>query len=612
VQPKVRIPEKDEKEIAEAVLLLKKRALLKERNQVKDFHTKAVIELKLAAMSEHVRSRAEAYLRGENRPVQSLKDAAQNPGDANEVRREWAEVIKEYDEKKAKWAKPALASEIEFQKAVVNYSVAITPLIEAFDSAKSSNIDGVKARAAKASGMLSAAQRSLIPLSSACSDAQDELKAFFELVDYLKTKPPKSLVEVKGARVSFDEAIQKVRSTEQAIEAQVTAINQLAKKQQKELEGLIRDMVAAAVAWAKTENVREGAEVVESLLNGVVNAVQALDSEPMSALAVQGLHSLIKGLSDGVKLSAAGIKTVMLKQDHKHDVLGLIDKLEADDFIQAKLDLIKMGLSWLVEPLGLIPNVGAIVRTAANLGFGLVVGTLKKAAAKQAAAMEKKSGKVNVDAEIKEAAEIIRESTLGYVKAALEGAVKALAKPEEAAGEFLMSVLGEVLGPPLEKLVAEVVGEFDLVDKEQVKATVEKSWAALEAQKKELQAMVKIDKSFGFDEEAAKAVTLKNLDGLAQGTSCRVVVAASPQLETTRGVAVLIGDGHGEDNVSFVTSLVKAGQGCQGTVLMKEKGGAVFAGELVFTFSDDKAEAWVRSYVSHYGSGITRKKLTFR
>ncbi len=87
-----------------------------------------------------------------------------------------------------------------------------------------------------------------------------------KLVDHLKTKPPQTLVEVKGARVSFDEAIQKVRSTEQAIQAQVTAINELAKKQQKSLESLIKEMVAAAVAWTETENVREGAEVVESLL----------------------------------------------------------------------------------------------------------------------------------------------------------------------------------------------------------------------------------------------------------------------------------------------------------------------------------------------------------
>ncbi len=342
-----------------------------------------------------------------------------------------------------------------------------------------------------------------------------------------------------------------------------------------------------------------------------MNAVQALDSEPMSALAIQGLHSLIKGLSDGFKLAAAGIKSQMLKSGHK-DVMSLIDKLEADAFVQAKLDLIKMGLSWLVEPLGLIPNVGAIVRTAANLGFGLVVGTLKKAAAKQAAALEKKSGNANVDAEIEEAAKLIRESALGYVKSALEGGVKALAKPEEAAGEFLMSVLGEVLGPPLERLVAEVVGEFDLVDKEQVKATVRVAKRAPSSGRpRKLQAMTLIDRGFGFDEEAAKEITLKNLGGLEKGKSCPVVVAASPELVTTRGVALLIGTGHSQNNVSFVTSLVKSGQGFEGSMVMKEQAGRVFAGEVVFTFADDKAEAWVKSYISHYGSSLTRQKVTF-
>ena len=50
-----------------------------------------------------------------------------------------------------------------------------------------------------------------------------------------------------------------------------------------------------------------------------------------------------------------------------------------------------MGLSWLVEPLGLIPTAGPIVRTVANIGFGTVVGTLKKAAAKQAQRPEQTS-----------------------------------------------------------------------------------------------------------------------------------------------------------------------------------------------------------------------------
>ncbi len=60
-----------------------------------------------------------------------------------------------------------------------------------------------------------------------------------------------------------------------------------------------------------------------------------------------------------------------------------------------------------------------------------------------------------------------------------------------------------------------------------------------------------------------------------------------------------------------MTSLVKSGQGFEGSMLMKEQAGRVFAGEVVFTFADDKAEAWVKSYISHYGSSLTRQKVTF-
>ena len=376
---------------------------------------------------------------------------------------------------------------------------------------------------------MSTAQGTLDPLSKALDRSREQLEGFIATVDkVLKPKPPETLDEVRGTRTTLDGEVQGLRANQQAVKAQVTAINKLANKQQKALEDLIKEMVAAAVAWSETENVREGAEVVESLLNGVVNAAQALDSEPMSALAIQGLHSLIKGLSDGVKLSAAGIKSSLLKKGNK-DVMGLIDKLEADAFIQAKLDLIKMGLSWLVEPLGLIPNVGAIVRSAANLGSGLVVGTLKKAAAKQAAAKEKKSGNAKVDTEIREAAEIIRESALGYVKSVLGGGVKALAKPRGHGGEFLMSVLGESSGPPLEAIVAKVVGEFDLVDKEQVKATVRRQSG------RRRQAGQRAE---GDDEDrqelrlrrggGEEAVTIKNLDDLPQGQSCSSRRGTSP------------------------------------------------------------------------------------
>ena len=129
-----------------------------------------------------------------------------------------------------------------------------------------------------------------------------------------------------------------------------------------------------------------------------------------------------------------------------------------------------------------------------------------------------------------------------------------------------------------------------------------------------MQKMAQINMNFAFDEQAARTLTITNLEGLAQGSSCDVLVASSPELKSTRGVALLIGDGHSDNNISFVTSLLKAGEGHKGTVLMKEEGSTVFSGELVFTFSDDSAKELVKSYIAHYGSGnnrITRKKLTF-
>jgi hypothetical protein len=68
------------------------------------------------------------------------------------------------------------------------------------------------------------------------------------------------------------------------------------------------------------------------------------------------------------------------------------------------------------------------------------------------------------------------------VKGVLAGTVKAVAKPEEGVGELLLEVLGGVLGAPLQRLVAEVVGEFDLINKEQVKKTVQSGRDAVASQ----------------------------------------------------------------------------------------------------------------------------------
>jgi hypothetical protein len=85
-----------------------------------------------------------------------------------------------------------------------------------------------------------------------------------------------------------------------------------------------------------------------------------------------------------------------------------------------------------------------------------------------------------------------------------------------------------------------VVGEFDRVDKEQVQATAPDARDAVAAEAKELQAKTRIDKELRLQRWGGEAVTLENLDAWEEGgESCAVVVAASPKLETTRGVGLL-------------------------------------------------------------------------
>ncbi len=401
----------DAEKIATAVVLLNKRDQLKDKHGPKDLLKKARVEFDLAQMSEYIISRAEARRRGENRP--SLTEARDKRRDPGSVSQEWALVVQEFDDQKVKWAEPALKSEARLQSAIFVFNDALSPLIEALKAAKSSNIPLVEGKAEAATEKLSTAQGTLDPLSKALDRSREQLEGFIATVDkVLKPKPPETLDEVRGTRTTLDGEVQGLRAAQQAVKDQVAAINNLAKKEQKNLEQLVKEMVAAAVAWRQTEKVRQGSDVAASLLNGAVNAAQALDSEPMSALALQGLNWLIKGVCDGIKVAAGGIKAAMLKSAYD-DVMGLVDKLEADDFIQAKLDLIKLGLSWVAEPLGLIPNVGAIVRTAVNVGVAAVLGTLKKAAAKQAkAAKAARGGTVEVDltAEVDEAVDVIRES----------------------------------------------------------------------------------------------------------------------------------------------------------------------------------------------------------
>ena len=608
---KVRIPEKDATEVRKAVKLLEI-----QRGGKANVLTLLSVEIKLKAMSEHIRSLAEAQMRGDHRPTAELDDIRKVDWDQGEVAKEWQKVVTEYETTKTKWAVPAKASEIEFKAAVDNYSVAMQPLFNALEMAKTANIPKVTDRADKAIGLLKQAQATLPPLSAAAAKAVQDLDEFILLVELLKTEPPQTLPEVNGARARFAESVQECRNAELAIKNQVQAINTLCKSLQTKIEQNIKDMVAAAIAWRKTADIREGADWFETVANGVVEAVQVLDSEPMSAPAVQGVHMLIKGVTDLVKVGAASYKAYELG---KTDVMVLVDDLNEDDFVQMKLDLILMALLWAAEPLGFIPNVGTLIRSAINAGTKQIVGTLKKAATKQAAAMRQKRKLAAKDFD--EEIDVIKETLKEYVKTAIEDGVKGIAEMDDYIkgakdpAEVIIDIVAAIFGPSLQAMLAKVIPDLGLTNPDTVKATLQGARNSVDTLAHQQLQISKISLDFAYDEAAAKVLSVQNLKALAKGDDCTVVVAASPNFKGTRGVGLLIGDGHSSDNVAFIEALVKEGSGYEGSVTMKDKGGRTSKGEVVFAFSDGGAKELVKSYMQHYGTGdnrITGKKLTFK
>jgi hypothetical protein len=605
----VTVPDEREKQISEALALLKLR-----QDTSRSTFSRIAGELKLYALSEEVRSLAEARLRGEQRPTPELRDLARGRDDQARVASEWANVIKELAQRKAAWAEPALDSEIRFQTALINYDHALEPLFTGLGAAKGSGVPGVTGNAEKVLATLQKARDTLQPVSEQATKAVQELTEFNLLIDGELTKePPKTLAEVRGTRARFAEGVQAIRNSEDAIKKQTAALDRLCKSSQQAVENNIKAMVVAALAWRETEDLREGTEWVQVFLNGGVGALQVLAVEPLSAVAVQGLHMLIKGACDGISAAAASIKAYSISQE---EALSLVAKLKGDDFIKLKIDAIQKALEWAAEPIGFIPSVGTLIRTVVTSAGSLITGALKKAAEKQAKAADPRQA--NVDEEITEVKGILKDTILGEVKVAVESGAESIkdfaeyVKGAKDPSELLISIVTALLGPSLQTMLADIIPAFELASPDQIRTTLLGSRDAVTILANENLEMSRIQQDFGFDEATAKAESSRALGALGEGQGCWVTVAASPVFESTRGVALLIGSAHSENNSHFVDALIQEGSGAGGTVTMKSKPGLVMSGELVFNFNGDaRAEKMVRDYIEHYGSAFTGQTLTF-
>lgn len=622
---KLIIPEKEQLEVKKAVKLLQKAQANKD-----NVLTMIAVEIKIKALSERIRSLAEAEMRGENRLNMQLGEAAKINWDQSEVAKEWAKTLKKVEERKTKWAEPAREKEEQFRAAVKNYGVAMDPLFKALNTAKTANVPRVEAKANEAISLLTKARNTLPPLLEAANKAVFELDDFLSLMATLEIARPVTLPEVTGAQARMDEAVQKVRNAEEAIQKQVASVNGLCKSMQAEIQKLIRDMVAAAIAWAETEKVRQGTEWFEAVANGSVEAVQALDSEPLSAVAVQGIHMLIKGVSDGIKLSAWGIQTQRTKKTASSKdtdaVIALVDRLDekeigSDAFIKMKLDGIQMGISWVAEPLGFIPNAGTLVRTAINGVTKVIIGALKDAAKKQAAALAQKRGVTHEEVQLE--IDTIKDTVVGTVQTALENGIKTYKKWDEfvdgakklEAAEVALAAAMAVFGPAISAMLSKVIPDLGVTNPDTIKESLRGARDSVADLGAKTKALVEVKLDFAYDEAAAKASSTKALKDLLKGKSAKIMVASSKEFKTTRGVGLLIGDDHTSDNFGMIDSLIREGSGFAGTVTMKDKGGRVTKGELVFEFSDARAKKLVKDYFEHYGTGDNRvsgKSLTFQ
>jgi hypothetical protein len=609
----ITVPDEREKEISAAVGLLKM-----EQDASLGLFDKAAVSLKLRWVSTEIRSLAQARLRGEQRLTDLRDVAAAQRDDATkddpaEVAAAWEKVKKEVEERKTAWLEPTLQSEIWFQMAFINYSQAMNPLMEGLEAAKGNGVDLVDTHVNAILVTLEKARATLLPISGAASQAVDELRDLIKLVDYLIETPPITLVEVQGVKARFAESVQAVRNSEDAIKKQTADLDTLCADSKDAIELHVKAIVAAAVAHRESTELVEDVEWAKSLLTGVVGTAQRYWPEPVTGEVVQGLHTLIGVVCDGISQSALFIKTFELSLE---DAVELADKLEADDIIQAKLAAIETALEWAAEPLGLIPNVGDFVREAVTSVAGFIIGILQEAATSQAEAAEAaKKGeepeKSGLDDPVGMIMSTLEEQVKEKVQAALQNIAEGLKlKPAELAKEVTDALLGDAF----KQLLVELVPAFDLAKPDEIKKSLTDTRNAVATLKDQNVDMGKIVQNFGFDEAAAKSETLSKLEALGVGQTYRVKVAQSDQFVSAGGVALLIGDNHSKNNQAFIGDLIEDA-GAIGTVTKVSAGGMIFKGELIFDFSGAKhaaeAQQMVTDCVRFYGGELTRYNLTF-
>jgi hypothetical protein len=293
------------------------------------------------------------------------------------------------------------------------------------------------------------------------------------------------------------------------------------------------------------------------------------------------------------------------------DVLETLKGLEPDSFVQMKVDLLEEGLTWLAEPIGYAPAVGAHLREAIVAVVEMAADVVREVVEEQVEAFKTKkavargvvaAGQAKVESKLVEG--FTEQLSTG---AKLFGAVVEAADDVSKIDGLIAELLKQLCGPALKKLVAKVMGDLQFADKDQIRESVQGARNAIDdLAKKQLNVQsVKLD--YAFDEDAAKTLNVSLLATLRRaqrGEQIAFYVAASDVFKTTRGVALLLGDDHSDDNKQVVLDMMRQNRGYRGTMTRAS------SSKELHVNCDPQAKDWVKDYFKHYSSELD-VKLTF-
>jgi hypothetical protein len=622
--PDIRLSKEDEEKVNKAIFLLNEAKELLPKKDLASLARELVVKKQISSLDGRIKLLAQQRIDGGGRV-----EVVANP---KRIQAQWEDFV--HDVEESKWNDKAMESARETFAGIGHFQDEVQNLIDAANKGKALNIDIVDKISASVAKTLGPVKDNL---RIAHDKALEESMALPRVMDLIKAVEerqavvPDNIQEVFSKQREWAEAVQIVLNAERDMVRAMERANSIAESSLAKIENSLLAMASAAVTWRKQKDFNEAVDFLSNLSQGALAGAQALAGEPIAHATLQGLHMLIKGIGDGTKIVVAGIKAGNLS---KKGVDAVVDMIEADDFAQMKLDGIKMALEWVAEPLGFIPNVGAMIRGIINGITGQIIGILKEAvtAQKEQREEEKKKGlkpgstfkskpyedqimeaikaafslKALEDS-LKEALKWDLEEGVETMKSMADVALGTAADPGTAIAKMATTLAMAVASGPITAAVAKIVPAIGLVDKDDIKQTLGDARASVAELKTTVFDMEAIDRSFGFDESASKSMSTQVVKGLPVGVEGTTVwVARSPVFKETAGVAVMINpSGHLDENKLFMNSLVQDAtqEGFEGTVMTTGtvKDGKVKDLKLQFDFDDRLAHAIVRAYVKACG-----------